>query len=102
MEITDAWIALIGTIFGGVGLKAVERWLNRSKERDEAAAKYRDELREEVYRLREELRKADADIDKWREDYFNLKNEFITIKLELAEALRLIKERTEKNDEVAS
>jgi uncharacterized protein YlxW (UPF0749 family) len=76
---TDAWLALAGTVFGGVGLKAVEAYLGRTKHRDDTAASLRTELRVEnselrleIHRLMEENRELEAALDQWREKYFDL------------------------------
>lgn len=71
-EISDAWLALIGAIMGGSGLKVIDSWLSKAKVKDDSAAKFRDELRAEVGSLREELRKAEAEKDEWQAKYYEL------------------------------
>lgn len=75
----EAWLALIGALLGGSGLKFIEHWLNRSKVKDDTAAQFRNELREEVKNLREELRKTEEDKDKWQKDYYDLKGEYLKL-----------------------
>jgi Tfp pilus assembly major pilin PilA len=87
-EITTAWIALIGTILGGVGLKFVEHWLSRSKVRDDTAAQLRNELRTEIQGLKTELNNVESDLDKWRGKYYELMDNFIKVKSELETAMR--------------
>lgn len=87
-EISQAWLALIAALLGGSGLKLIEHWLNRSKVRDDAAAEMRTELREEIKGLREELRSVEDELDKWRGKYYELMDEFMKAKGELAEAVR--------------
>ncbi len=87
-EITTAWIALIGTVLGGVGLKFVEHWLSRSKVRDDTAAQLRNELRTEIQGLKQELNNVEADLDKWRGKYYELMDNFIKVKSELEAAMR--------------
>lgn len=87
-EITTAWIALIGTVLGGVGLKFVEHWLSRSKIRDETASQLRNELRTEIQNLKQELNNVEADLDKWRGKYYELMDNFIKVKSELESAMR--------------
>ncbi|QJD50943.1 membrane protein [Streptomyces phage Bmoc] len=87
-EITTAWIALIGTVLGGVGLKFVEHWLSRSKVRDDTAAQLRNELRTEIQGLKQELNNVEADLDKWRGKYYELMDNFIKVKSELETAMR--------------
>jgi predicted nucleic acid-binding Zn-ribbon protein len=87
-EITTAWIALIGTVLGGVGLKFVEHWLSRSKIRDDTATQLRNELRTEIQGLKQELNNVEADLDKWRGKYYELMDNFIKVKSELESAMR--------------
>lgn len=87
-ELTPTWIALFGTLMGGVGLKIVEHWLNRSKVRDDAATQIRTELRTEIQSLKQELSEAESDLDKWRGKYYELMDQFIKVKGELESALR--------------
>jgi hypothetical protein len=47
-----AWIALIGTFFGGAGLKIVESFLSKGQGKVDAATAMRDELRKESTALR--------------------------------------------------
>jgi hypothetical protein len=79
MSNEEAWLALVGTVFGGAGLKIVEAWAGRRKSRDDLAASLRTELRVEVselrlevHRLMEENRELEAALDEWREKYFNV------------------------------
>lgn len=80
----------MGTIFGGAGLKIIESWLNRTKERATEAQTMREELRKELDGLREMLDKAAAEekrledlVDDWREKYYNLRDEKQTLVTEL-------------------
>lgn len=80
--ISEAWLALIGALLGGSGLKVIEHWLNKSKVKDDAATSFRKELREEVTLLREELRKAETELDLWRDKYYSLMDEYSKFKRE--------------------
>lgn len=91
-EITTAWIALIGTILGGVGLKFVEHWLSRSKVRDDTASQLRTELRTEIQGLKTELNNVESDLDKWRGKYYELMDNFIKVKSELETAMRQLQQ----------
>src|SRR6478609_9438782 len=90
------FIALIGTIFGGVGLKVVEQWLGRAKERSTEAAGIREELRKEIDALRVQIEKSNAEelrlegmIDEWRSKYYDLRDE----KQQVVTELTILKER---------
>lgn len=87
-NISEGWLALIGALLGGSGLKIVEAWLNRSKVKEDSATELRNELRAEVRGLRDELRTVEDELDKWRGKYYELLDEFIKAKGDLAEALR--------------
>lgn len=104
MAIDPAWIALIGTLCGGVGLKVAEHWLGRNKIRIDDASRIRDELRLEITAQREEIKQLEADVDKWREEYYNLRDKYINLQTELTLALQKIREEanlaTVKVDEV--
>lgn len=96
-EIDPAWLALFGALMGGSGLKIIEYWLNRSKVKEDSAMQMRNELREEVRSLREELRTVEDELDKWRGKYYELMDEFMTAKGDLAEALRKAASKTDES-----
>lgn len=95
MALDPAWIALIGTVCGGVGLKVAEHWLGRNKVRTDDAARIRDELRMEITAQREEIKQLEDAANKWREEYFNLKEKYINLQTELTLALANIKHEAE-------
>jgi len=80
-EINQAWLALVGALLGGSGLKVIEHWLNRSKSKDNTATDFRNELRSDIKELRLELAKTEEELDKWRVKYYALMDEFIKYKL---------------------
>jgi chromosome segregation ATPase len=97
------FIALTGTLFGGAGLKIIESWLGRAKERATEEATMRDELRKEIADLRAQLEKADAEekrleglIEEWRSKYYDLRDEHTKVVTDLtltAERLRALEKR---------
>jgi predicted nucleic acid-binding Zn-ribbon protein len=87
-DISEGWLALFGALLGGSGLKILEAWLNRSKVKEDSATELRNELRKEVRGLRDELRTVEDELDKWRGKYYELMDEFMKAKNDLAEALR--------------
>ena len=88
-----AWIALIGTLFGGVGLKVVEHWLGRSKTRITDAANIRDELRMTVTAQKAEIDQLEEDVDKWREAYYDQRDKYMTLQTELTLTLAQLKKK---------
>lgn len=61
-----AWIALIGTIFGGVGLKVVESWLSKT-DRQQVV---RRDLHQEVSDLMARLDTVEAEVTHWRNAFY--------------------------------
>jgi len=94
MALDPAWIALIGTIFGGAGLKAAESWLGKNRVKVDDAARIRDELRLEITAQREEIKQLEEDVDKWRGEYYNLRDKYVELQTELTLALEKIKAHT--------
>jgi len=91
IHVDPAWLALIGTILGGTGLKLLEVWLGRSKVRIDEAANIRNELRIEIVALREEVKALESEVDKWRKDYYDLRDKYATLNTEYLIALEKIK-----------
>ena len=92
------FVALMGTIFGGAGLKIIEGWLGRQKERATEAQSMRDELRKEIESLRTQLDKADeeekrleAQVEEWRGKYYDLRDEKQKVVTELTITLERLK-----------
>ncbi len=92
MAVDPALIALAGTVFGGVGLKVAEHWLGRNKLRVDDAAQIRDELRLEINAQREEIRLLEAEVIKWKNEYYDLRDKHIAVQTDLRLALEKIKE----------
>lgn len=67
-----AILALIGTVFGGAGLKIVESLLSKGKNEADIAAVIRAELRTDVQSLRTEIHTLQTEVDGWREKYYAL------------------------------
>lgn len=91
-----AWIALIGTIFGGVGLKMAEHWLGKNRVKTDDASKIRDELRLQITAQKEEIRDLEEQVDKWRSDYYALRDKYSELQTELTLAVAQIKSRAEE------
>lgn len=89
----------MGTIFGGAGLKIVESWLGKAKERATEASGIREELYKQITDLRADLDKAGAEemrleglIEEWRGKYYDLRDEKAKVVTELTIALNRITE----------
>lgn len=79
-----AWIALIGTIVGGAGLKIVESLLGRSSKKIDTATGMREELRKDLAASKDEARLLEHELDQWKEKYFLLLQEHLDVKSQLA------------------
>lgn len=95
-SLDPAWIALIGTLCGGIGLKVMEHWLGKSKVKVDEASKLRDELRIEINAQREEIRALETEVNKWRADYYDLRDKYSTLNTEYLIALEKIKQEAEE------
>lgn len=73
-------MALAGALLGGSGLKIIEAWLQRPKNHRDDEAEFRNELRADVKMLRAELARVDIELDKWKDRYYALAEEFSKFK----------------------
>lgn len=96
MALDPQLIALASTIFAGAGMKVAEHYLNRGRSRIDDASKIRDELRMELSAHRDEIRLLEADVDKWRAEYYNLREQHMKIQTELTIALGQLKDALDK------
>lgn len=80
MNIPNAWLALVGALVGGSGLKALEHFLSKEKVENDMATSFRKELRDEVTTLRAELRLAESEGDLWRDKYYKVMDENYALK----------------------
>lgn len=94
-----AWIAAIATICGGLGVKLVEWILSRSRVKVDDATQIRGELRIEITALRDEIKELEDERDKWRAEYYDLRDKHIQMQLELTMALEKIKAQNQPVDE---
>lgn len=92
MNIDPGWLALIGTLCGGTGLKIVEHYLNRKQVKVTDASKIRDELREQIDDQRAEIAKLEKEVEGWRDKYYNLRDDHIKLQTELMISLQKLKE----------
>lgn len=78
-----AWIALLGAMFGGAGLKVTEAWLGKNKVKVDDARVIRDELRTDMTNLRAEVQELETERDEWREKYYSAQDLIIKLKTAL-------------------
>lgn len=97
MTLDPGWIALIGTVGGGVGLKFAEHFLNKGRERIDEASRIRVELRDQIDDQRKEIDKLSVEVDSWREKYYDLRDQHVKLQTEMMLTLQQLKENL-KND----
>ena len=73
--IPGPWLTLIGTIFGGAGLKLLEWFLGRNKVKVDVATQLRDELRKDIKDLQNRVDELEAENEKWRARAFKAEEE---------------------------
>lgn len=93
--IDPAWIALIGTLCGGAGLKLMEHWLGRTKVKVDEAAKLRDELRIEITSQRDEIKQLEKEVNQWRREYYDLRDKYSSLNSEYMIALEKLRAQVE-------
>lgn len=93
MDIPEPVLALIAAVFGGAGLKIVDSIFTRKQVKDETATDLRAELRDEVRYLREQLKEAEEENERIRNNYYTLREEFIGVKNDLEQALQKLTEQ---------
>lgn len=73
-EYAGLW-ALLGTLFSGVILAVVNKWLSHNKEESDIASDLRSELREENISLKDEVRKLTSEVRALHEQILLLRDE---------------------------
>lgn len=76
MTIDPTWIAMLGTVCGGVGLKISEKWLNHAKDKRDD----RKEFREEIKELQDRLDNVEDDLAEWRGKYYAAQEQILILK----------------------
>jgi chromosome segregation ATPase len=94
-NLDPAWIALIGTLCGGVGLKVLEHWLGKSQIKIDEAAKLRDELRIQLTQQGERIKALEDEVDEWREKFYDLRDKHSELNTQYLIALEKIKAEAE-------
>lgn len=70
-ELSSAQLAAISGLLIGVGLRIIEKFLNKGKDQLEEHVALRKELREELDAVKEELYGLRKEVDEWREKYYD-------------------------------
>ena len=91
--VVTAIFSVIGAVFAGTGLKVVEKWLQKAKDKDDTATSLRNELRTELTDLKKELASAGDSIEEWREKYYDVIEKYIVVKAQLNTVLKMLADR---------
>lgn len=93
-----ALIALLGTFFGGAGMKVIEHFLNKKGKAEDLATQMRKELRDDLATLRTELKEEARESDEWKGKYWELKTELLINNHKTNKAIEVIdEEHPDKN-----
>lgn len=84
---SNTLIGVVGAIFGGIGVRIVDKMLSRRSDAFTEAEKIRSELRSEVDVLKEEISILQEDVVKWRELYWKVYEEAAQLRVEVKELL---------------
>jgi chromosome segregation ATPase len=78
----SGFVAIVGTIFGGAGLEIIRRFMDRKQKKTDDASKIRAELRQQIEDLRAqeakwstEEQRLEAEIERWKGLYYDLKED---------------------------
>lgn len=82
--IDPAVLALLGALFGGAGLKFVEKLMSRGQEKEDMAEQIRKELREDLSAVRAELKEEQKSRDELQERYWLLMEENAALKAQVS------------------
>ena len=114
----DPFLYALASIFGGVAgvaLKGAFDWLRGRRSNSTAlkikqidvATELRKEMREELVKLRGELRQVSGEVDRWREEYYavlqeniQLKSDIERIEAEYKQEIEELREEIRQRDEI--
>lgn len=82
-DYAQIFTALGGALGGGVGLKIIDSFLVRGKNKDDSASKFREEQRQEITRLKAELQETERELDNLKIKYYALNQELSNIIFQL-------------------
>ena len=92
-DLSAPLIAVFTALFAGSGLKIIERYLQKSKEKDDIATALRDELRTELSNLRKEMSEVEKELDEWKAKYYDVIEKYISAKAQFEAAVKILKEK---------
>ena len=93
------WI-FFGTVVGTVGLRWLDHWLTRRKTTLDEGAAWRKELREELGIQKQEIDQLEAQVEHWRSLYYDLKEAYTLLKVQLEFALAKIRDEAARAESI--
>ena len=97
--VDPAWIAAAAAIFGGAGVKFVEHWINKNRVSVDDASRLRDELRLEISDQRNEIKELEVEVNKWRDEYYDLRDRYIELQTDMRISLQILKREIAQGQE---
>lgn len=92
-NLTIPILSLLGAVFAGVGVKVVEKWLQKSKDRDDTATNLRNELRSELTSLKQEMAAVEKSLDEWKAKYYDVIEKYILAQAQLQAAIKILNDK---------
>lgn len=89
-------LTFLGTVFAGAGLKWIEAKLKKAKDKDDTATNLRNELRQELTSLKQEMQQVEKELDEWKTKYFEAYEQLLMLRVQLEQARRLLESKGEK------
>lgn len=86
-------LTFLGTVFAGAGLKWIEGWLKKAKDKDDTATNLRNELRAELTALKAEIQATEKELDDWKRNYYEIAGQLLSVKYQLEAAKRMLEEK---------
>ena len=83
-------LTFLGTVFAGTGLKWLEGWLRKNKDKDDTATNLRNELRLELVAMKADIQKTEDELDEWKAKYYEVIERLITMKAQLEDARKIL------------
>jgi hypothetical protein len=87
-NVIDTYAAAFAAVFGGIGVKVLDKLMSKRSEQFLEATKIREELRAEVVSLRKEVDDMQVEVDVWREKYYDQMNQNLILN-QIGETLRI-------------
>lgn len=96
MSIDPAWLAFLAAVGGGMGVKLLE--ISTESLRNKRRLRQEEEARVEAQlaALKNEVKTLEDELDKWKESYYSLKDEYLQIKTELQINISTLKNNPHK------